>query len=192
MGEALTPAGRRTLDAAAELFYTQGIHAVGVDAVASAAGITKKTLYACFGSKDRLVAAYLKERDERWRQWLREQVDEPGGPARDQILATFDALAAWAERENSRGCGFVNALAELPAADHPARAVIAEQKRWMLGYLTGLAAAAGAEPPEALGRTLFLLHEGASVAASIEAVPDAARHARSVAADLVPDGGMTT
>jgi AcrR family transcriptional regulator len=160
--DTLTPAGRRALDAAAELFYQQGIHAVGVDAIAAAAGITKKTLYACFGSKDRLVTAYLRERDERWRQWLHEQVDARGGSAADRILATFDALAEWTERENSRGCGFVNALAELPSSDHPARAVIAEQKRWMLEYLTTLTAAAGAPAPESLARTLLILHEGAS------------------------------
>ncbi|PRX98729.1 TetR/AcrR family transcriptional regulator [Allonocardiopsis opalescens] len=182
----LTPAGWRVLEVASGLFYREGIHAVGVEAIAAGAGVTKKTLYACFGSKDRLVAAYLSARDERWREWLTRYVGEHGGSARERVLASFDALAEWIEREDPRGCGFVNALAELPSPEHPGRAVITAQKRWLLEYLTGLAAGTGAPDPQELGRSLLLLHEGATVASAAGTVPDAARRARETARALLP------
>ncbi len=195
----LTPAGRRILDAASTLFYDQGIHAVGVDAVARAAGVTKKTLYDCFGSKDALVACYLQARDERWREWLTSYVHQHVGakaaPNRDtdrdadrkagveRVLVTFDALEQWARRENVRGCAFVNALAELPEdADHPGRAVILEQKRWLLGYLTDLVKTAGIRRPGTVAAGLLVLHEGASVSYGTGVPTRAVAQARQLAA----------
>jgi AcrR family transcriptional regulator len=148
------------------MFYREGIRAVGIDAIAAEADVTKKTLYDKFGSKDKLIAAYLRARDERWRSWLVGVVERRGGTARERLLSTFDALAEWMERENPRGCGFVNAAAELPHADHPARVVVIEQKAWMRGYLAELAAEGGAENPEDLAERLVILHEGATVAFS--------------------------
>ncbi|WAP55362.1 TetR/AcrR family transcriptional regulator [Streptomyces sp. S465] len=168
--EALTPAARRVLDAAAELFYGQGINAVGVDLIAKRAGVTKKTLYERFGSKEALVAAYLRERDERWRAWLTAEVEK--SPPAERVLATFDALAAWMRRENPRGCGFVNAAAELPDADHPARQVVAGQKRWLRTYLWQLCEEAGVAAPDELADELLLLHEGATVLYGLSAVAD--------------------
>ncbi|MDN3055526.1 helix-turn-helix domain containing protein [Streptomyces sp. SRF1] len=172
--EALTPAARRVLDAAAELFYGRGINAVGVDLIAKRAGVTKKTLYERFGSKEALVAAYLRERDERWRAWLTAEVDKspPAASPADRVLATFDALAAWMRRENPRGCGFVNAAAELPDAGHPARQVIADQKRWLRGYLRRLCEDADVAAPDELADELLLLHEGATVLYGLSAVAD--------------------
>jgi AcrR family transcriptional regulator len=182
---ALTPAGRRVLDAAADLFYREGIHAVGVEAVAAAAGVTKKTLYDRFGSKDRLVAAYLRGRDARWRAWLTEDVAAHAHNPRGRLLRTFDALGEWMRRVGPRGCAFVNALAELPDPDHPARSVIADQKRWLLEYLTELAADTDAEQPAALAEQLLLLHEGATVGYATGAVADPIARAKQAAAILI-------
>jgi AcrR family transcriptional regulator len=181
--DTLTPAGRRVLDVAGTLFYQQGIHAVGVEAIAAAAGVTKKTLYACFGSKDQLVTAYLAQRDQRWKEWLAGWVDERAHSPWEKLLGVFDALEAWMAAEDFRGCGFVNALAELPAAEHPARQVIAGQKRWMRDYLRELAEAAGVVDPADVAYTAFLLYEGATVAASA-GLPGAARQARHALAGL--------
>jgi AcrR family transcriptional regulator len=180
----LTPAGRRVLDVAADLFYRQGIHAVGVEAIAAEAGVTKKTLYACFGSKDQLVTAYLLERDERWRGWLEGWLAERGGSARERLLGVFDALGSWMERADFRGCGFVNALAEIPAVDHPARAVIIEQKRWMRDFFENLAREADLPHPTEVADSALLLYEGATVAASAE-IPDAVGKARRTLAALI-------
>ncbi|MFF7649918.1 TetR/AcrR family transcriptional regulator [Streptomyces sp. NPDC007983] len=188
--ETLTPAARRVLDAAAELFYGQGINAVGVDLIARHAGVTKKTLYERFGSKEALVAAYLRERDERWRVWLTAEVDKsPQQGPRDRILATFDALGLWMRRENPRGCGFVNAAAELPDADHPARRAISDQKRWLRDYLRELAEGAGVPDPGGLADELLLLHEGATVLYGLAAVPDPVATARRMALGALERAG---
>lgn len=183
----LTPAGERILAAASELFYTRGIGAVGVELVAEAAGVTKKTLYDRFGSKAQLIAAYLRARDERWRAFLTGYVDEHGGadPA-ERLLAVFDGLAEWQRRENqARGCGFVNASAELTDPHHPGREAIAEQKRWVAAYLGGLASAVGVADAEAVARQLMLLHEGACVAHGLGLDPDSAATARTAAAAVL-------
>ncbi|WP_432038777.1 TetR/AcrR family transcriptional regulator [Streptomyces cucumeris] len=188
--EALTPAARRVLDSAAELFYGHGINAVGVDLIAKHAGVTKKTLYERFGSKEALISSYLRERDERWRAWLTAQVD--AAPPQDRILATFDALAAWMRRENPRGCGFVNAAAELPDADHPARAVIADQKHWLRGYLRELCEEAGASEAGELADELLLLHEGATVLNGLSALADPVAVSRRMALAALERAGLVT
>ncbi|TDB82569.1 TetR/AcrR family transcriptional regulator, partial [Micromonospora fluostatini] len=90
----MTPAGRRILAAAEELFYHRGITAVGVDLIAEHSGVTKRTLYNQFGAKDHLVAAYLAERDQRWRSLVRATVDACDDPV-EAVTAPFDALAIW-------------------------------------------------------------------------------------------------
>lgn len=210
--EALTPGARRVLDAAAELFYGQGINAVGVDLIAKRAGVTKKTLYDRFGSKETLVAAYLRERDQRWRRWLTARVEEagaaaetaaaagaaPGGPtagaagAAARVLATFDALAVWMRRENPRGCGFVNAAAELPDAAHPGRQAITEQKRWLRDYLHELCRATGVADPERLADELVLLHEGSMVLWGLTVLDDPVLLARELAVRALSERGVPT
>src|SRR5918995_1572779 len=86
-----TPAADRILRAASKMFYREGIRAVGVDAIAAEADVTKKTLYDKFGSKDELIAAYLRARDERWRSWLLGVVERRGGAAGGGEISTFVA-----------------------------------------------------------------------------------------------------
>lgn len=184
-----TPAAERILRTASEMFYRDGIRAVGVDAIAAEASVPKKTLYDKFGSKDRLIADYLRARDERWRAWLMEFVQKRGGSAVERILSTFDALEVWRERENYRGCAFVNAAAEFPDDNHPARVAVLEQKRWMREYLTGLCEEAGAVDPEALAVKLFILHEGATVAYSLGPSTGVVPKARGMAEIVVASPG---
>ncbi|MFJ8672023.1 TetR/AcrR family transcriptional regulator [Streptomyces sp. NPDC093589] len=185
---ALTPAALRVLDAAAKLFYERGIHAVGVDLIAAEAGVTKKTLYDRFGSKDQVVVAYLADRDERWRAFLAERLDaaEPTPSAR--VLAVFDASRAWMTDNSSRGCSMVNAHAEISDPAHPAYAIITRQKAWMLALFTDLADDISRHDAARLGRSLMLLHEGALVAHGIKIFPDPIGHAREQARHLLtPD-----
>lgn len=184
--ETLTPAARRVLEVAGELFYAKGIHAVGVDSIAAAAGVTKKTLYDRFGSKDALVGEYLTRRDERWREHVRAVLARSPrvAPARRPLLV-FDALAEWMVRENRRGCGFVNAHAELPDGDHPGRRAIRAQKEWMLGCFRELVT--GMRNPGRLAESLFVLFEGATVAASLGVVPDAVANAKRLARRLLEE-----
>jgi AcrR family transcriptional regulator len=176
----------RVLDVAGRLFYENGIHSVGVELIAAEAGVTKKTLYARFSSKDALVTQCLQRRDDRWREHVSRVVDRRVPPSR-RLLLVFDALDTWMPTENYRGCGFVNAHAELPDDAHPGRQVIGEDKVWLLGCLRSLAEQAGAREPRKLAYSLFILLEGATVSASLGVVPGAVAHAKAVARLLIDD-----
>lgn len=180
----LTPAARAALDAAGRLFYERGINAVGVEAVAESAGVTKKTVYDQFKSKGALVCAYLRERDDRYRRWveswLAEHDDAPAVPA------VFDALDAWMDAHSSRGCAFVNAHAELLAdPEHPAHQVIRDQKLWLHKRFRALAREARVRDADALAAELLCLHEGAAVLRSTTDLPDAVARARHSAEVLM-------
>lgn len=172
---------------ASEMFYEEGIRAVGVDTLVERAGAAKMSLYKNFGSKDELVAAYLRARDERWRAWFEDAVERRANSPKGKLLAVFDAYDEWMERESPRGCAFINAFAEISDPAHPAREVVREQKGWMLRYLMGLASDAGAEEPGGLAERLFVLLEGATVADAMRSVTGSMRKAREVAAVLVAD-----
>src|SRR5215208_1415981 len=140
-----TPARKRLLESAAKLFYADGIGGTSVDEVVAAAGVTKPTLYAHFGSKAALVAAVLDRRHAARKDELEAL---QGGP-----LADFDA------RDGARGWAFVNAAAEL-AHGGPGRDAAAREKAWLRGELTRRCREAGLDDPDALGSQLALLIDG--------------------------------
>ena len=182
----MTPGARRALDAASALFYERGIHAVGVDLIAAEAGVTKKTLYDRFGSKEQIVVEYLAARDERWQAFLAPYV-EAATTSRARILAVFDASRDWADENSTKGCSMVNAHAEISDPAHPAYQVITGQKAWMLALFTGLVRDIAPRRAAKLGRTLMLLHEGGLVAHGLRIFPDAIERARDDAAALLRD-----
>jgi AcrR family transcriptional regulator len=183
-----TPKARAVLAAANELFYEQGIHAVGVDAIAERAGVTKKTLYDRFGSKERLVVEYLTERDRQWREFLAPRLLDAGEDPAARLTAVFDAAAAWAGEHSTKGCSMINAHAEISDPAHPAYPVIVGQKQWMLALFTQIATAAGAPDPPTAGQQIMLLHEGALVTAGMQIITDAYARARDLAITLLhPD-----
>ncbi|PLS84863.1 MAG: TetR family transcriptional regulator [Actinobacteria bacterium] len=168
------------------MFYEGGIRAVGVDAVAEAADVSKVSIYKNFGSKDRLVAEYLRARDARWRGWFEGYMDGLSGISpKERLLAVFDAYGEWMERESPRGCAFINAFAEISDPDHPAQGVIREQKGWMRDYLARLSAGTGAEEPEELADRLFMLLEGATVADAMRTAEGSMPRAKQIATALV-------
>ncbi|MEV0050811.1 helix-turn-helix domain-containing protein [Saccharopolyspora shandongensis] len=179
----LTPGAKRILDVAAELFYSRGINAVGVDTIAAESGVTKRTLYDRFGSKDGLLVTYLKTRDRRWRELVEARLDAEADPVR-RALVPFDVLPEWLP-QSSRGCSFVNAFAELPEPDHPGRQLIVAEKQWLRDLFRNLLAEAGAENPEDLAVQLLSLHEGAIVSYSIAGESAAASITRAAAEALV-------
>jgi AcrR family transcriptional regulator len=143
--------------AARKLFYGKGIHATGVEELAEVAGVSKRTLYKLFGSKDDLVAAYLT--------WMSKQaptnerrLDRTDLTPRERLLALFDRPAP---AQVVRGCPIHNAAVEITEPGHPGRAVISAHKSALLSTLIDIATQAGAENPEALGQQLFVLFEGA-------------------------------
>ena len=158
------PPRARILRAARELFYRHGIHAVGVDAVAEAAGTNKMTLYRHFKSKDELIAECLKDRGRELKAaWIAIAAAHHGDP-RGQLFAWLDRLAEFKlEHAEMRGCAFLNAAIELPDPNHPARRVIESIKSRHHSKLVELCRAAGLRDPELLADELFLLAEGARV-----------------------------
>ncbi|MFF7279455.1 TetR family transcriptional regulator [Streptomyces griseorubiginosus] len=178
----MTPGARRALAAASRLFYERGIHAVGVDLIAAEAGVTKKTLYDRFGSKEQIVVEYLADRDERWRAYLLERLQQLAGAGSvERVRLVFDASRAWMDDNSPKGCGMVNAHAEISDPTHPAYAVITGQKQWMLRLFTDLA------PAQA--HALMLLHEGAMVAHGLRVFPAPIEYARDLAVELVEREG---
>lgn len=159
------PPRERILAAARELFYRHGIHSVGVDAIAEAAGTNKMTLYRHFGSKDDLVAAYLRQSaGEADGCWARFEQAHPGDP-RAQLRAWLKEMAEHVANADQRGCPLANAAIELPEKDHPARRVIEEFKVAQRAKLIQLCRAAGLSEPDMLADELHLLLEGARVTA---------------------------
>jgi AcrR family transcriptional regulator len=159
------PPRARILAAAGELFYRHGIRAVGVDAIAEAAGTNKMTLYRHFASKDALVAEYLRQfataADACWSHLAQAH---PGDPL-TQLFAWLDDMAGHVVAPDQRGCALANAAIELPDKDHPARRVIEDFKRAQRAQLVRLCAEAGLSDPDMLADELHLLLEGARVAA---------------------------
>jgi len=157
----------RIRQTARELFYREGIRAVGVEEIVSRAGATKPSLYRSFSSKDELAAAYLRDYDaEFWTRFDAAVEAHPGDP-RAQVLAFLKRLASRALVANYRGCGLTNAAVEYPEAGHPARLVAEENKRELRRRLREMAAAMGAPSPATLGDGLLLLIEGAYVSGQL-------------------------
>ncbi|WP_423922448.1 TetR/AcrR family transcriptional regulator [Frigoribacterium sp. 2-23] len=177
----LTPGARRLLDAASTLFYERGIHAVGVDTIAEAAGVTKKTLYDRFGSKEALVLSYLQHRDARWRAHLHAHLDRVPEPGTARVLAVFDATTTWADDNLSKGCCIINARAEIDVTDASLLPELTRQKVWLLDVFVGLCREAGVADAEATGRALMLLHEGAMVTVGLGTFAHPFDEAREVA-----------
>ena len=111
-------ARRKLLDTAADLFYREGIASTGVDRISEQAGVSKRSLYKHFASKDALVAATLVDHGQAIID-LYVPADDGEAPPRQKILAVFDALSRWSEAPDFRGCPFVNAATELADPDHP-------------------------------------------------------------------------
>lgn len=184
----LTPAAERILRTVSKLFYEEGIRAVGVDTIAEKADVSKITIYNNFGSKDELVAAYLRRRDERWRAVLEKDTSRHEDLL-GRILAVFDAYGEYLfDEEGYRGCAFINAAAEITDDDHPARSVIRAHKDGIREHLSTLAAEAGFRDPEALAERLLILLEGAWVTAVVRRSSEPLDSAREVAVSLLESG----
>jgi AcrR family transcriptional regulator len=159
------PPRERILGAARELFYRHGIRAVGVDAIAEAAGTNKMTLYRHFTSKDELVAEYLRQVAKgEAAAWERLQAQHPGD-ALAQLRAWLKDMSDHVISRDERGCPLANAAVELPEKDHPAKRVIEECKIAARAKVIALCRAAKLKEPELLADELNLMLEGARVTA---------------------------
>jgi AcrR family transcriptional regulator len=155
----------RILAAAEDLFISQGIRGVGVEAIAQAADTNKMAIYRHFGSKDELVAQWLRQRtEESYALWDKIAADYPGD-ARSQLVAWIRQLAEKIAGMDDRGCPFCNSLAELPLKKHPARKVIEDHKLRQRKRFLELCNQAGIHDAQLVADELFFLLEGVMASA---------------------------
>jgi len=151
----------RMIDAAYTLFYQGGFARTGVDAVAAAAGITKRTLYQHFGSKDALIEAVMERQHQLALERIRQWADQVAGDAEQMVAVLFAKLAHWAGAKQWQGSGFTRAaveFADLPG--HPARRAAHRHKEAVEAHLAQKFSDQGIATAPALARELMLLLEG--------------------------------
>lgn len=178
-------AKQRILETADRLFYNDGLRAVGIDRIVAEAAVAKMTLYAHFSSKDDLIVAVLRYREERVLEFFRAAMDRHTTPTTSRLGAFFAALEEWFESPGFRGCVFQNAAIELADPAHAGARIAREHKLRFADLVRGIVqesvGAAGAPAAPAI----TLLVEGAIVSALIHGTPDAARVAGAAARTLL-------
>lgn len=173
---------QRIIAAADRLYYTRGFSSVGMDQLRDAAGVSLRRLYQLFPSKNDVVMAVLRGRRRMWVEGLDEHVNAAGTP-REKLLAVYGFLSDWFCEEDFRGCGFINAFAELGAVNSDVADIAREHKVSFQGYLGELVERIGVDP--SLAVQLALLAEGAQTTAAITGQAEAADRAREAAEVLI-------
>ncbi len=178
------PARERLLDAALALFYEQGIHGVGIDAIIARAGVAKMSLYNHFASKDELVIAFLHRMFDEWFPWFSSGAEERIANGTSPIDALFEQLRAWMQRDDFRGCPFVNSACQVYGAGNPVRVVCDAQIERLRAWIETIARRQHIADPPSASRQLLLLVEGAIVRATMSGnashADDAAAMARTL------------
>jgi AcrR family transcriptional regulator len=180
-------ARQRILETANRLFYQDGIRAVGVDRIIAEAGVAKMTLYTHFPSKDDLILAVLKHRDQTAMEFFRSAMERHGRKAKDPLRAFFAALKEWFETPGFRGCAFQNAAVELADPAHPGAEFARGHKRRFGEFLRGLVEEAIGKAAAKVAPAVALLVEGAIMTAVVQGSPAAADVARDAALRLAAD-----
>lgn len=163
----------RVLRTADRLFFSVGVHAVGVDRIIAEAGVARATLFRHFRTKDDLVAAYLERRASNARAMLTELRDA-NVDSGQMLSAIADVVDFYRDQPGFRGCEFINAAAEFAEIDHPARRLAIEQRRWITDFLTETLAGMGREDARETAQAMLMVRTGALVAASLELGVDGA------------------
>lgn len=182
-------ARKRILEAAERLFYAEGIRAIGVDAVADAASVTKRTLYYHFATKEDLVAAYLDVRDEATLSALHGTPSDRGTRPGDRILGVFDYVERWSKTAAYRGCPFNNAVAE-QGTSPKVTAIARRHKETMKRWFSDHASEGGAKRADETGARLLVLLDGALNGAAVFGSAEAPAIATSMAEALLDAAGV--
>ncbi|MBI3153240.1 MAG: TetR/AcrR family transcriptional regulator [Chloroflexi bacterium] len=172
------------LETAARLFFPNGYRAIGVDTISAESGIGKMTLYRHFESKDDLIVAYLQDSNAKfWKEF--EKATHDASSPREKLVAFFQALSHYAADPNCYGCPFLNVATEYPDLDYPGHKVALEHKQTVRQRFRDLAVEAGARDPNMLADQLFLLMDGAYMAARMFGTKNPASHVASAAKTLI-------
>jgi len=152
---------------ALELFYQHGFHATGIDKIITQAGVSKKTLYNHFTSKNELILATLRLRDELFRNNIMRETEQLASTPKTRLLSIFDAHATWFNSKTFSGCMFINAAAEFSPQQDPIHIMCAEHKKLLRDYIENLAKQAMLKEPSLIASQINLLLEGAIVEAYV-------------------------
>ncbi len=166
---------------ALQVFYQNGFNATGMDKLVAETGISKTSMYKHFRTKEDLILAVLRLRDELFRNWLYRRMEELAETSEQQLIAMFDALEEWFAEAGYRGCMFIKASSEFQDVDHPIHMQSADHKRMLESHFTKLATQAGLQEPEMVARQILLLKEGAIVTAHLGHTENPAQDAKSAA-----------
>lgn len=178
------------VETAQRLFYRHGIKGTGIDTVLEEAGVAKRTLYNHFKSKEELVIATLKRRDDEFMDMLRrlvkkyEKVEENRGDYA-KVLAFFDAITEWTQTNSFSGCMFINASAEYPRQEDPVHAICVMHKKLVIQFIEELLSPLNLENSHDIALQLALLADGAIVNAHTTNLPDAGNVAKKIAQSLL-------
>ncbi|MEV4264918.1 TetR/AcrR family transcriptional regulator [Kribbella sp. NPDC049584] len=168
MSTSATPR-ERLLDAAGELFYRDGVN-IGVDALCKAAGVSKKSMYQLFRSKDELIAESLASRGPAYQMLLQPGAEDDRSP-RERILAVFERQDDMVASGNYLGCPYVSTAVELKNPEHPGSVVARHFKQQLTDFFHRELVKAGAEDPSTLAIQLTMIFDGASARAVVRAQP---------------------
>jgi AcrR family transcriptional regulator len=182
---AKSDARQRIVETAERLFYAEGVRAVGIDRIIAESNVAKMTLYKHFASKDDLILAVLKFREEKVNGMFEKSIERHVKKGMDRLEAFFAALKEWFESPGFRGCAFINASVELADADHAASQFSAEHKERFYEMLTEIIAEAKGAKAASMAPAIALLVEGAIVTAVMEQTSDSADVAKEAALALV-------
>lgn len=181
----------RVMRAAYGLFSRDGIRSVGVDTVIAEAGVAKMTLYRNFPSKEDLVLAFLRRREELWTHgWVQREIMQRADTPAGRLLAVFDLFDEWFHRPDFEGCAFVTILLEVSDQDSAVRKACIRHLANIREILIGLATECGIEDPDAFSRQWHILMKGSIVAAS-EGDALAAKRAQEMGVLLLRSRGIT-
>jgi AcrR family transcriptional regulator len=170
-GSRRSAARDRILAAADRLFYSEGIHSVGVHRLVEESAVTRVTFYRHFPSKDDLIAGYLEERASRARRRISQVLEDSKGDARAALLALGRVFTSETFADEYRGCPFVNASAEFAAPGHPARVLATAQRAWITVTIERLLRDMGHRTPAETARQLLMLQTGAIFGVAIDDTP---------------------
>ena len=185
MNENATEKREITLQAAEKLFEANGFHATGVDAIADKAGVTKRTLYKYFGSKEKLIEAVLRRHQNQMMDRVRTQMSDVKEKGGQRLLACFDLYQKWFSQPHFAGCIFIKTLNEFQRCSKRLSAIASVAKLEHRNYLVELAEASGAADPELLADQLQLILEGSVVVAQCDRENASIRVARQLAEQLI-------
>lgn len=156
----------RILAVAYELFSRRGIRDVGVNELIERSGVAKATFYRHFPSKDSLVLAFLEQRDKLWTvEGIVTQARRRGRTPVERLLAIFDVLGEWFQREDFEGSTFIHVLLEM-GPSHPLGQASIDYLAKLRGHVQALAEEAGLTGPDEFARSWQILMKGSIISAT--------------------------